>query len=227
MQPYVVKQGDCLARIAFQFGFDADAVWNDNKNADLRAIRPDPNILWPTDVLYIPDQVDKQPNMLNVDTGTTNTFTADAPLVKVSVRFSDAGCASKAFSVPELPSLTDLTTGGDGTATVSIPVTLEVFHIVFTDSGATYALAVGHLDPLTTMSGILQRLQALGYLATDMDLDDPSYLELIRAALRALKAEQSGDAAPQSQSTPDDAGLSDDGQLEDATQQLLKSAYGV
>jgi hypothetical protein len=50
VQPYVIRQGDYLALLAYKFGFDADAVWNDPKNADLRKIRSDPNMLWPTDV---------------------------------------------------------------------------------------------------------------------------------------------------------------------------------
>jgi hypothetical protein len=54
MYPYVIKQGDYLAKIAHRFGFDAIAVWNDETNATLRTVRPNPNILYPGDVLYVP-----------------------------------------------------------------------------------------------------------------------------------------------------------------------------
>ncbi len=58
MQPYVIRQGDHLAHLAHKFGFDPQAVWQDGSNDELREARPDPNILCPGDVLYIPDPVD-------------------------------------------------------------------------------------------------------------------------------------------------------------------------
>ncbi len=74
MEPYVVRQGDHLAKLAYQFNFDANIVWNDPKNANLRQVRPNSNILSPGDVLYIPDQV--PPALQNLAVGTTNTFVA-------------------------------------------------------------------------------------------------------------------------------------------------------
>jgi len=58
LQPYVVLQGEYLAMLAYKLGFDANAVWNDPKNQQLRdagKLSQDPNVLWPTDVIYIPD----------------------------------------------------------------------------------------------------------------------------------------------------------------------------
>ncbi len=55
MQPYVIKQGDYLTALADRFDFDADSVWNDDANKDLRDLRDDPTILCAADVLYIPD----------------------------------------------------------------------------------------------------------------------------------------------------------------------------
>lgn len=50
MTPYIVQQGDYLAKLAFVHGFEPDEVWNDPKNADLKKLRPDPNVLAPGDV---------------------------------------------------------------------------------------------------------------------------------------------------------------------------------
>ncbi len=69
MQPHVIKVGDHVALLAYQCGFDADTVWNDPANDALRQLRPDPNVLCPTDILYIPDQNDKQPAMQTLTTG--------------------------------------------------------------------------------------------------------------------------------------------------------------
>ncbi len=254
MQPYVIKQGDFLAQLAYKFGFDADAVWNDPKNADLRQLRSDPNILLPADVLYIPDQVDKKPDKHDLTTGSSNDFVSDAPTVPMTIRFKDDALASQGYAVTELPQLTGLTTTGDGTATFSIPVTLQSFTIEFAASGAAYAFDTAHLDPVNTRSGVVQRLQNLGYIDPLAAVDTVS-IEELRAAVLAFKATAGGDgsgpdssdssgsgassqgdaasgapSAPSSsqdaQSGGDDAVLTDDGQLDDDTSKQLVQAHG-
>jgi len=101
MQPYVVKQGDHLPLLAYRFAFDADSVWNDPANDDLRKLRPDPNLLLPTDVLYIPDQVNKKPVVHSLQTGQNNLFVSDVPNVSLVVAFADPARASQAFTVTE------------------------------------------------------------------------------------------------------------------------------
>ncbi len=221
MEPYVVRQGDFLARLAYQFGFDADAVWGDAKNAQLREDRTDHNILSPADLLYIPDQAGT-PAMQSLTTGTTNTFVSTPPTTTVTIRFVDAPFASQAYSVPELPELAGLTTGQDGTATFSIPVTLDTFTITFTGSGTSFSFDVGCLDPINTLSGIFQRLQNLGYIDPDVTANPPD-LDVVRAALRTFRAASQdptilastspdGDASPQGgpESSDDSASTSTD-----------------
>lgn len=231
MQPYVIKQGDYLALLAHRFGFDADTVWNDAANDALRQARPDPNILFPTDILYIPDQVDQEPVMLSLNMGTTNNFVAPVSQVSVKLRFVDPPFASQGFTIQELPELTGLTTGADGSVTFPIPVTLETFTIAFTGSGATFDFKAGHLDPIGTLSGVLQRLQNLGYIGLVLDGGTGPDIHIIRDALRAFKAAQSvgtppADASSPSTSAPDNAGLDDEGNLDDASARQLVAAHG-
>jgi N-acetylmuramoyl-L-alanine amidase len=214
VQPYVIKQGDYLAALAHKFDFDADSIWNHDKNADLREARPNPNILSPTDMLYIPDQVDKEPNWLALTTGTTNTFVSDAPTVTITIRFADDDLANQAYTVVELPDLTGLTTGDDGTASFPILVTLASFTIEFTRSGATFPIFVGHLDPIDTLSGVAQRLQNLGYLGSQPD-DGQLDVNAVRAGLRLFKAHQQDDGAPDSSGDGEDA--QDDGDEDDGS----------
>jgi hypothetical protein len=109
MQPLVIRQGDYLAKLADQLGFDADAVWGDDSNAQLRLLRPNPNILFAGDVLYVPDPA-KAPPAQSLTPGSTNSFVTNAPaMVSVSITFTDPGLASQAYTVPELPQLTGLT----------------------------------------------------------------------------------------------------------------------
>jgi N-acetylmuramoyl-L-alanine amidase len=192
MQPYVIKQGDYLALLAYTFDFDADTVWNDPANADLRKLRPDPNVLRPTDILYIPDQVDKKPTMHPLVTGQTNTFVSDPPTIDVCLKFADPSRASQAFTISELESLAGLTTKPDGTVTFKVPVSLQLFTIVFTNDGAVFNCKTGYLDPISGLSGVVQRLQNLGYLNPNANYDLAA-IDAVRRALRAFRYVQTGE----------------------------------
>ncbi len=235
MDPYVICQGDYVAKLAYAFDFDADAVWNDPKNAELRQARPNPNVLLPTDVLYIPPQAGKTTTPQSLTVGATNTFVSTPPTVTVTIRFLDAPLASQAYSVPELPDLVAQTTGQDGTATLVIPVSLERFTILFTESETSFSFDTGHLDPVDAITGVFQRLQSLGYIAADATVDPPD-LEMIRMALRVFKAASLDNGSDLSEFSetdsedapaPDNAGLTDEGVLDDATAKILIAAHGI
>jgi hypothetical protein len=204
----VIKQGDHLALLAYKFGFDADTVWNDPKNAQLRQaghLSQDPNILYPTDVLYIPGQ-NVPPVMKRLAPGTTNTFISTAPVMTLTHKFVAADPTtymSKAYTVQELDQLTGLTTDANGVVTFQVPVTLETATIVFTDTGEAWALRIGAMDPINTLSGIFLRLQNLGYIGSEVQFDGVNPLNnltVLRGGLRALKASQG--AGPSSTSAP-------------------------
>ena len=95
--------------------------------------------------------------------------------------------ASQAFSIPELPNLTGLSTDGSGKVSFDVPVTQRVFAVVFTSDGTAFTCKVGHLDPIDTLTGVIQRLQNLGFLnpmARNLGISD---IDTIRAALHAFK----------------------------------------
>jgi LysM repeat protein len=183
VQPYVVRQGDYLLKLASQFGFDADTVWGDPENQQLNTLRTDPNILFPGDVLQIPDPVAADPTSLTP--GSTNNFVSTPPTATLQVQFIGADgspLASAAYQIQELPALTGQQTDGSGLATIQVPVSYETLTVVFTDSGAAYQLQVGDMDPINSLSGIFKRLQNLGFIANDMDFD-PTNFHVLRSAL--------------------------------------------
>ncbi|MDI7259578.1 MAG: peptidoglycan-binding protein [Thermodesulfobacteriota bacterium] len=60
MPEYKVKQGDCISSIATRHGLFWEKVWNHPKNAKLKEKRKDPNILYPGDVVFVPDKDKKE-----------------------------------------------------------------------------------------------------------------------------------------------------------------------
>jgi N-acetylmuramoyl-L-alanine amidase len=220
MEPYVIRQGDTLSGLAYRFGFDARTVWDHAKNADLRKRRGDPNILWPTDVLYIPT---KRPQFKTVITGAVNTYVCQAPpTMTLRIKFLGAKFASQPCTVAELDQPTGLATDSAGVLAFAVPVTLEVATITVTALAFTCTCRIGHLDPIDTLSGISQRLQNLGLIHDSLPPSAAS-LGIVRGALRTFDA--SG-AAGQDDTASPYQGLSDEGVLDQATSKRLLGAHG-
>jgi hypothetical protein len=51
-----VAQGECLSSIAKKYGLAWETIWNHRQNVDLARRRKDPNVLFPGDVLQIPER---------------------------------------------------------------------------------------------------------------------------------------------------------------------------
>jgi hypothetical protein len=187
--PYIIKQGDYLAKVAFRFGFDPGEVWNDPKNAGLKAQR-DPNILAPGDVLFIPGR--RRPAPAPLELGGDNHFACDVPEVPIRIRLVDergAPHAGKACTVEGLGEPLHIAADGDGGVSVSVPVTTRSVFVTIDDLGFRFEAAVGYLDPIGETSGRGTRLDNLGFLldpdAADADQDREAHLA---AALSAFQA---------------------------------------
>lgn len=213
MRAYVVKQGDHLAKLAFLLGFSADEVWNDPKNAELKAARPDPDLLAPGDVLYIPDA---SPENMAVQGGTSNDYAASVPEVTIHLVFSDSNaplagevCVIEGVGEPELA-----TTDDGGKLTITAPITLREIRVTLPARDLAYAVRVGDLDPIAELSGVRQRLQHLGFEGyepwtrnegADIETDE---------GRRAIAAFQRA------------SGLSETGEADDDTRSALVAAHG-
>ncbi|MFO0619267.1 MAG: peptidoglycan-binding domain-containing protein [Polyangiaceae bacterium] len=207
MPPYVIKQGDYLTKIAHELAFDPDAVWNDDKNAALRARRPNRDILYPGDILEIPDA---EPNSAGVQQGTSNEYTAGVPKVKISVVLEgpEGPLANEPFTIVGLAE-TSGTTDGNGEVNVEIPVDVKEFTITLTQQEYAYTILVGHLDPPTEDSGIRQRLTNLGIYRRASPSEDGGAL---RAAIREFQRQHS---------------LPITGIVDDATREAIVAAHGA
>jgi hypothetical protein len=57
---HIVRKGECIDSIAKRYGYFADTLWNHSDNQRLRELRKDQNILWPGDVVIIPELRQKE-----------------------------------------------------------------------------------------------------------------------------------------------------------------------
>lgn len=161
MKPYVVIQGDHLAKIAFNLGVDPDETWNHPHNTELRA-RREPNLLAPGDILYVPTS---RRQGLAFSQGATNRYRATVTLAPLRIAFQAAGkaIADEPFEVRGLGSPLTGTTDGAGVLCIEVPVHVREIDIHFTRLDLVFPVLIGDMDPVDELSGIRKRLEQLGY----------------------------------------------------------------
>lgn len=161
-EPYVIKQGDYVAKLAAMYGFDAAAVWSDASNKELRDKREDPNILAPGDVLRF---ARAEPPGRPIRKASVNRYSVTIPKTKVSVIFveGDRGLANEAYLLEGLGKPLEGTTDAAGTVTFDAPVHVREVALTFKERGVTYPVRIGNMDPIEEPSGQRKRLQQLGY----------------------------------------------------------------
>ncbi|MFO0614820.1 MAG: type VI secretion system tip protein TssI/VgrG [Polyangiaceae bacterium] len=206
--PYLVRQGDHLDRIAFRFGFDADKVWNDPKNAELKQRRETPSVLHPGDIVHVP-QGPRTGKPLQQ--GTTNTYTVRVPKTKSTFTFEDARFHNAKYAVEGFGAPVEGASDGGGKVELDVPVHVREATLKFVDLGEEFPLLFGHLDPADELSGARARLQHLRFMHWG---DYTSEAELTAAVAAALGAFQAW------------AGLPVSGVLDAPTVAKLKQAYG-
>jgi hypothetical protein len=173
MPNHTVKQGECLPRIARQYGFsDYLTVYNDPGNAALRQKRPNPNVLYPGDVVFIPDKVKKQ---VSKPTTQVHQFvlTTTVRMLRIVVKGLDGKpMASKPYQLDVEGNTTTGVIGGDGLIEKAIPFDAENGSL--TVGRFTWPLAIAHLNPVDEadddgVTGIQARLSNLGYQPGPVD----------------------------------------------------------
>lgn len=237
VRPYVVRQGETLAKIAFEQGFDADEVWRHERNGELKAVRPDPSVLAPEDLLFVPDRPAAGANLA---IETENSFRAPVPHVPLVFELRDASgpLANGRCGLWIGQTVLEKNSSADGRVTFEVPVNLTFARLVVDappaeGSGSSEArrfesdVLIGHLDPVSTDSGRRARLDNLGYGSDDdRAISDPAP-EAAPGAYKAA-AEPSFDmSALELVRFQRDQGLEETGEPDEATLDALAKMHGA
>jgi hypothetical protein len=199
MAIHTVKKGETLISIAHDAGFrDWHAIWDHRNNADLRAKRPDPQVLREGDALYVPERM---PRRFVCQTEERHRFRLRPEPCLFCVYLRDE------VGTPFAGLRYELTIEGRTMSGTTSPEGRVQHAIKPTDRSGTlklwrnpddpsdvyeWPLRVGALDPIETVAGVKARLNNLGYkLGTiNDDLDDAT-----REALKDFQR-QIGHEAP-------------------------------
>lgn len=185
MQPYVIRQGDYLTRLAWERGFDAEEVWQHDLNRDLAAARSNREVLQPGDVLYIPATASSRQRLR---ANASHQFRANVPTVQLTLVFEDHGSAiANANAEIRIGTrTTQQTSDGNGQLVVRVPTHLHEIDVHFPEKKRKFRVRVGHVDPVSSGSGQWSRLHQLGYLPQQWH-DPHSRERALEAAIRAFQ----------------------------------------
>ena len=206
---HTVREGECIASIAIDHGFFPDTLWEHPENAELKAMRKDPYVLQPGDLVHIPDLIWGEESC---DTESQHTFRRKGvPEFIELVLLDEDGEPRKdlPYRLEVDGSSRDGQTDADGALKEPISPDAERGRLLLGENyDEEIPLDLGRMNPVSELSGVKMRLTNLGYDCggTSEVLDDQT-----RVQLEAFQH---------------DHGLQVSGEPDDATQSKLEEMYG-
>ncbi len=162
MPQYTIKEGECLSSIAQRHGLFWQKIWDHPNNTELKRRRRDPNILYPGDVVFIPEKEEKQENC---STEQKHQFRKKGVPAKVRLRLmrNDQPRANEPYVLEVDGNFFTGTTDADGKLEQSIPPNAKKGKLFVGKKREEYILNLGHMDPHNELIGIQKRLNNLGF----------------------------------------------------------------
>lgn len=213
---HTVEQGEYLASIAQKYKItDYRTIYDHPQNAEFKRKRPNPNVIYPGDELFIPDRETKQESR---STEQRHRFRLKIPqlLLRLIVKDGEGKpFANAAYTLKVQEQVYKGTTNAKGLLQQEIPIGAESAELILEKSGLTWPLLIGHLDPvdeedLKIITGVQARLNNLGFNCGPVDgISGPR----TRAAIKAFQASVLKRANP-------------DGETDKATREALAREHG-
>ena len=200
---YNVKQGDNLSLIALVFGYkDHTTIYNHPNNADFKKQRPDPDILFPGDMVFIPNLVIKEQSCAT-DQRWNFVLRRPKKVLRIVVEdFEGKPMPNAAYRLTlqgtdqvrgRLDRTEQQTLEGttDGNGRIEHPVPLNARRGTLAIGSFVRDLKIGHLNPPSEtedegVSGMQARLANLGF---DPGPVDGQLGPRTEAAIRAFQAQ--------------------------------------
>ena len=160
-EEYKVRKGESIASIAFERGLFPDTIWDDPKNKELKEKREHPDVLMPGDIVFVREKEEKEESC---DTEQKHRFRRKGVPAKLEVQLMEDGEPRDNLEyrliIDGIP--IDGKTDSDGWVKHSIPPNAKKGELKIGDS-EVIDLDIGHLDPVTTIEGVQQRLNNLNF----------------------------------------------------------------
>lgn len=204
---YVVKQGDCMNSIAFEAGFAPDTLWNHPRNAELKSVRKNMDVLFPGDRVFIPELQEKQESR---PTDQHHRFRRRWVPAKLRLRFVEfqEPRGNEDYTIEIDGTIQKGVTSGDGSLEVSLPPNAEKAVVLLGPDQDRFEFDIGQVDPIESISGVQARLNNLHYHCGS---NDGMLGPMTRRALKQFQGEH---------------GLPETGEMNEETRSKLKDMHG-
>lgn len=168
---HTVQQGECLSSIANEYGLSWEKIWNFGGNSALKDRRKDPNVVFPGDVLVIPD-VDPKTQSCATDKRHEFKTTRKPTHIKIRLTIDDQPRGALPFELRVAELALSGKTDGDGYLEAEIPPDVQSGLLLLgaKEPREQYQLSFGALDPIDTDEGLAKRLHSLGFHTEGGDL---------------------------------------------------------
>jgi len=161
---HVVQQGEFLSDIAAQYGFARyETIWDHPDNARLKQERKNPNVLFPGDILYIPEK-DLREEACGTEQRHVFLLHAQPCVLRIVSKDLDGEPIAETECTLQVEAEQhELTTDANGMVEQAIPKTARRGRLQIRN--VEVPIQIGHLDPVEKDSGQQARLNNLGYYA--------------------------------------------------------------
>lgn len=192
-----VGSGETTMSIAKKEGFFWEDIWNYGENAELKAKRKDPNVLFAEDDIAIPV---KHPKEVSKASEAEHVFKLKGTPAKLKIKMLKMGKprANEKYVLQLDSKIIEGVTDGDGKIEHFIPPDINSGQLSFKNGKEVYNLKLGNLDPVDLPTGVQQRLNNLGYdCGGEMGEIGDSTKEALKAFQADNKLEASGEVDSQ------------------------------
>ncbi len=186
MPNHVISRGESVPSVAKDGGYFWQTLWNHPQNAELKAKRKDPNILFEGDELFVPELE------LRWETRSTEAkhkFKRNGDPLKFKLQLKQMGDprANEDYTLQLDTGTFRGKTDGDGKIEITIPGNSRGGVLLLNGGKEKLAVRIGHLDPIDELSGVQQRLTNLAFPTGN---EDGELSDQTRDALRRFQQKQ-------------------------------------
>lgn len=180
---HVVVQGDTIPGIAFRHGLAPDTVWDDPRNAGLRARGRTPDVLFPGDEVIVEAL---RPKEVVVAVDRRHRFLRRGVPARTRIQLLEGGLplANLEYTLRVEGVARRGVTDSEGVLEEFIPPLARDGELRLEPEGPVYRLSFGRLDPIRELSGVQGRLSNLGFFGGEQDGRSS---EALRAAVAAFQ----------------------------------------
>ena len=188
-----VTPGDSIPSIAQDSGHFSETIWNYGENAELKAKRKNPNLLYPGDDVFVPAIRLKD---FSCATDTRHSFKRKGVPAKLKMQLFLLGepRRNEPYTLILDDEIIRGKTDADGNIEHYIKPNSKGGKLILNGGKEEYPVRVGHLNPIDTVSGVKQRLNNLGfYCGDESDEETCQYKQAIVQFQGDQKLKQTGE----------------------------------